>query len=66
MVLPRDLNDNSIIAWSREKKRLQIVENRVWRQILGAPVYAQLAALYGEIGATTLEGWDGKIKLKFV
>ena len=44
MVLQRNLNANSIIAWSREqKKRLQIVENRVWRQILGAPVYTPLS-----------------------
>ena len=33
--------------------------------ILGAPVYTPLTALYGEIGATTVAGRDGKIKLRF-
>ena len=39
---------------------------RVWRQILGAPAYTPVATLYGEIGASTVEGRDSKIKLGFV
>ena len=44
---------------------MQRVENRVWRQILGAPIYTPVAALQGEIGASSVEGRDMKIKLKF-
>ena len=59
VVQPRTLNASSFIAWCREeRKKLQIVENRVWRQILRAPVYTPVAALYGEIGASTVEGRD--------
>ena len=42
-----------------------IVKNRVWRQILGAPVYLPIAALYGEIGASIVEGRYRKIKSGF-
>ena len=38
---------------------------RWWRQILGAPMYTQVAALQGEIGASTVEGRDRKIRLGF-
>ena len=44
---------------------MQRVENRVWRQILGAPEYTPVAALQGGIGASTVEGRDMKIKLTF-
>ena len=40
VVQPSILNIGLVIVWSREeRKKLQIVKNRVWRQILGAPVY---------------------------
>ena len=38
----------------------------MWRRILGAPAYTTVVALYGEIGASTVEGRDRKIKLGFV
>ena len=38
----------------------------MWRQILVAPVYTPVVALCGEIGASTVEGRDMKIKLGFV
>ena len=44
---------------------MQRVENKVWRQILGAPGYTLVAALQGEIGASTVRGRDMKIKLTF-
>ena len=66
VVQPRVLNAASVVVWSREeKKRLQIVENKVWRQILGAPMYTPVAALQGEVGASTVEGRAMKIKLSF-
>ena len=66
VVQPRVLSASSVVVWSRqEKAKLQVVENRVWRQILGAPMYTPVAALQGEIGASTVEGRDRKIKLGF-
>ena len=66
MVQARILNSSSVIIWSREEKKLQIVENRVWRQILEAPVYTPVAALYLKIGASTVEGRERKITLKLM
>ena len=37
-----------------EIQKLQRVENSVYRQILGAPRYAQTAALRGEIGSSSM------------
>ena len=45
---------------------LERVENRVWKQILGAPAFSPVVALYGENGASTVEERDRKIKLGFV
>ena len=45
---------------------MQQVDNRVWRQILGALGYTLVAALLGEIGASTVKRRDMKIKLTFV
>ena len=44
---------------------MQRVENRVWRQILGAPGYTPVVALQGEIGASTVRRRDMKIKITF-
>ena len=35
------------------------------QRILGAPIYTPVAALRGEIGASSVEGRDRKMKLKF-
>jgi len=45
--------------------KLQRIENKVYRQILGAPSYAQVSALRGEIGASSMTSriMEGKIKL---
>ena len=60
------LSASSVVVWSRqEKAKLQVVENRVWGQILGAPMYTPVAALQGEVGESTVEGRDRKIKLGF-
>ena len=59
VVKPRILNASPVIVWSgEEKKKLQRVENRVWRQIPGAPAYTPVVTLNGEIGASTVEGMD--------
>ena len=67
MVQPRVLSAAAVVVWTREERRQwQRVDNRVWRQILGAPVYIPMAALWGGgIGASSVEGRDTKIKLRF-
>ena len=45
---------------------MQRVENKVWRQIFGALGYTLVAALHGEMGASTVRGGDMKIKITFV
>ena len=63
---PKIFNAHSLIVWSRKKsKKLQIVENKVWRQILGEPVFTLVAALYRKIRVSTVERRDRKIKLRF-
>ena len=48
------LSASSVVVWNRqEKAKLQVVENMV-----GSPMYTPVAALPGEIGASTLEGRD--------
>ena len=65
VVQPRVLSAAAVVVWTKdERKRLQRVENRVWRQILGAPIYTPVAALQGEIGASSVEGRDMKMKAK--
>ena len=44
---------------------MQRVENKVWRQIFGALGYTPVAALQGEIGASTVRGGDMKIMIIF-
>ena len=66
VVQPRVLSAAAEVVWTKdERKQFQRVENRVWRQILGAPIYTPVAALQGEIGASSVEGRDMKMKLKF-
>jgi len=66
VVLPSVLASSGVIVWrKRELEKLQRIENGVWRKIFGAPSYTPVAALQGEIGCSTVEGRDSKIKLKF-
>ena len=49
----------AVVVWTKEeRKQLQRVENRICRQILGAPVYTPVAALQREIGASSVEGME--------
>ena len=62
----RVLSAAAVVVWTREEvKQMHRVGNRVWRQILGAPEYTPVVALQEEIGASTVEGRDMKIKLTF-
>ena len=48
VVQPRVLSAAAVVMWTKEeRKQLQREENKVWRQILGAPVYTPVAALHG-------------------
>ena len=63
---PRVLSATAVMVWTGgEVEQIQRVENKVWRQILGAPGYTPVAALQGEIGASTVRGRDMKIKITF-
>ena len=66
MVQPRVLSAAAVVVWTKdERKQLQRVENRVWRQILGTPVYTPVGPLWRDIGTSSVDGRDMKMKLKF-
>jgi len=55
------------VTWTRaELEELQREENKVWRFILGGPGYVAIAALRGDLGASTMQMRDLKTKLKYV
>ena len=55
VALPSILYGASILGYTKtEIEKLQIIENKVYRQILGAPRYAQVGTLRGEIGASSM------------
>ena len=55
-MLPSVLFGANIIPFKEgEIKRLQQIENGVYRGILGAPKYAPIAALRGEIGSSEMK-----------
>lgn len=67
VVLPCLLYGLGVVVWSGgELEKLQKVENSVWRCILGAPGYAPITAMRGDIGASTMLVRDIKSKLKYV
>ena len=66
LVQPRVLSGAAVVVWTKEeRKQLQRVENRVWRQILGARIYTPVAAVRREIGASSVDRRDMMMKLKF-
>ena len=65
VVLPSILYGSSILGFSKsEIKELQTIENKVYRYMLGAPRYAQIVTLRGEVGASSMEAriMEGVIK----
>ena len=67
VVLPSVLSGSAMILWTVEElKMLQRLDNRVWRCIFGAPSFTPVRALQGEIGASSAESRDMKVKLGFV
>ena len=54
VVLPSIKYALSVITWiKKELQDLQKIDNQVWRQILGAPRYTPVVALWGEVGASS-------------
>ena len=67
IVLPSLLFASAVIVWNKsELEQLQRVENKVWRTILGAPGYAPIVSLRGDLGASCMLARDMKTKLKYV
>lgn len=55
IVLPSILHASSIMTYTKtEIDKLQTIENTVYRQMLGAPKYAQVTTLRVEVGATSM------------
>ena len=66
VALPSILHGHNVVEFSKSDiLKLQQIENKVYRHILGAPSYAQVSALRGEIGASSMTAriMEGKIKL---
>ena len=66
VVLPGLLYGSSVFCWNvSDIERLQKCENAVWRCVLGAPSYAPLVTLQGEVGSSSMLARDMKAKLKY-
>ena len=58
------LMGTSVLCWTRsELKVLQNIENGMWQMMLGAPGYAPVSTLQGEVRTSGIVARD--IKLKF-
>ena len=67
IVLPTILYASAIIGFTKQEiEELQKIENSVYRVILGAPKYTQVAALRGEIGASKMETRIRENQLKYM
>ena len=66
VVMPGLLYGSSVFCWNvSELDRLQKCENAVWRCVLGAPSYAPLVTLQGEVGSSSMKARDIKVKLNY-
>ena len=66
VVLPSVLFASSVVNWDKTAiGKLQTNENNVWRNILGCPGYTPIAAMRGDIGASTMKIRIMKNKLKY-
>jgi hypothetical protein len=67
VALPGILYGSSVIDFTKSDiEKLQKIENKVYRQILGAPLYTPQTTLRGEIGATSMEARIMKSTLKYL
>lgn len=66
VVLPSVLTEGAVLNWNKtELEKLQRIESKVWRHVLGAPNYVAVEEFRGEVGSATMEERDIKIKLPY-
>lgn len=67
LALPSFLYGSSLINMTeKEIENLQVIENKVYRHILGAPGYTAVATLRGEIGASSMKSRIIKDRIFYV
>jgi hypothetical protein len=67
MVLPSLLYGVGVIEMVKQDvDRLQVIENRVYRAMLGAPRYTPVCTLRGEVGASAMRARIIKTKMNYV
>ena len=67
MVIPTVLYGRAVIPTNEEDiKKLQRIENRVWRYLLGIGGYSTVEGLRGEIGASSVKSRIMETMLAFV
>ena len=64
VVLPCVLSSAEVMVWRKaERDKLQRRENGVRRKVMGAPGYAPVVTLQGEVGCSSVESRDMKGKV---
>ena len=67
MAVPAALYGRAVIPTSEESiKKLQRIENRVWRYLLGIGGYSTFEALRGEMGALSVKSRIMESMLSFI
>ena len=66
MVLASVMYGAEIVDMREEIEKLQRQENIAMRRILGAPKYASVAAMRGEIGIGTMKSWMVRGRLQYL
>ena len=67
VVLPSTLYGGNIVVWREgEIGKLQVAENEVLRKMVGAPGYAALAGVRGEIGIGTMKARIVRGRLQYI
>jgi len=64
LALPSVLHGTNILNLTKDDiRKLRTVENSIYKQLLGAPCYAQICTLRGEMGSSNVKARiiDGKI-----
>jgi len=66
VAMPSFMHAVDVVSFnSGDVKKLQTIENSVWRRILNGRSYTPISALRGEIGASSVESRIMKSKLKY-
>ena len=66
VALPSILFGTEVVAFNKEEiRKLQNYENNIYRKLLRAPKYTPIAAMRGEVGASTMEARVAKSKINY-